>query len=227
MGLNTWGTPAQFEGGRKGTPHHHLPEMGQGGLGRAAGTAWVGLCAPLLGPCPFPGDSCLDPARGEGGPRLGKERGAPSPLPGSRDLSGRHRTLPYRARHLPPPSQAALYRCPLQVGLWPGFTLPAETGKRLQETLGPRPWSDTVRQPRSLRRDPEQPSSPSLRPLRAPRGWFGGCRTLRSWDGGQGAGTELERPQEKLLGAMGVCQHPVLPGWVSPFCAHAWPCLRA
>lgn len=170
MQPSTWGTPAQFWGGGRGT---HTPPS----WGREA--AQDRLCAPLPGLCPLLGDSCPDPTYGWGDPAWERSGGAPALPPGSRDLYGHHRTLPYGARHVPPPRQAALYRCPLQAGLWPGVTLPAETGRRLQETLGPRPGSHTMLQPRSLHRDPERPPSPVATPA-SPRGCFGGCRTLRS-----------------------------------------------
>lgn len=140
-----------------------------GGRGNLARAGWT-LRTPAQ-------DSCPHPAWGQGDP--GWER--------SRELPGRHRTPPWHARHPPPPRQAALSRCPLQAGPWPGFTLPAETGRRWQETLGPRPGSDTVCQPRSLRRDPEQPPSPTATPA-SPQGCFGGWRTLRSLQHGWGGG---------------------------------------
>lgn len=146
------GGPQPSLGGREGKPP---PEPGKEAWGGTAGTAQDRLSALLPDPCPLPGGTHACTLHGDRGALPGKGVGGSHPAAGE---PGPVSPSPCAAvpRSTPaPPRQPALCRCPLQAGLWPGFVLPAETGRRLQETLGPRPGSDTVLQPRSLRWEPE------------------------------------------------------------------------
>lgn len=231
MGLNTWGTPAQFEGGGgRGIP----PPPPRDGTG-AAGTAWDGLCAPLLGPCPFPGDSRLDPARGEGDPAWKRSGGLPPRCRGA----GICPAVTARCR-------TALDTCPLPARLPFTAALCRQGSGRVSRCR--QRWERDCRRHSApdrgaipcVSRGPSTGTPSNLRPPRCdpcepPGAGSGAVGPSGAGMGAKGPGPSLNGIRRSCSGPWGSASTQFCPGGCprgdrggrSPLRAHAWPCLRA